>query len=72
MITISEKLKEDVISSPVLSQFDPNKQTFLVTHLSAEFIGYSPMKPANDKESHQAEKVLIKNGECKLELTKEK
>ena len=28
------------------------------------------MQPAEDKESHQDTKLLIKNGECKFEVTK--
>ena len=51
-----------MLYSPVLSQFENNKETFLITDWSAEGIRWIIMQPADDKESLQAAKPLIKNG----------
>ena len=39
-----------MLYSPVLSQFENNKETFLITDWSAEGIIWIIMQPADDKE----------------------
>ena len=63
-------INEGVIPSPVLSQFDYNKRTFLKIELSVEGMWYIIIQTDDDKESHQAEKSFIKNGECSFDLNK--
>ena len=57
-----------MIFSPVLAQFDPNKLTCFWMECSAEATVCILIKPDDDKESHQSEKSIIKNGEYKFDL----
>ena len=70
LIALFYKLKFSIISSPVLSRFDPVKSTFLRTDWSAEGMGWITTKPANNEESQKATTHLKKTGECLFQISK--
>ena len=46
---IFQELKENIVSSPVMARFNPDRLTFLKTDWSAEGMGWILMQPADDK-----------------------
>ena len=72
LITLFEPLKERVILSPVLYQFDSNTKIFLKTDWSAKGMIWILMQPADDKESLQSEKSIINIGGFKFDFATDK
>ena len=67
LITLFSELKHGVTSSPVLTQFDTDKPTFLNTQWGPEGMGCILMKTATDKESQHTSTVLKDTGTCLFE-----
>ena len=70
LIALFQDLKLAITSSPVLVRYDPDQPLFLKTDWSSDGMGWILLQPAGDKESQQAAKTLLQNGECLFDLTK--
>ena len=71
LVTLFHELKVGVISSPVLTRFDPDKPKFLKTDWIAEVMGLILMHPSNDNKSQHVVRTLRETGEFIFDLSKD-
>jgi hypothetical protein len=64
LVSLFEKLKHDIVSSPLLARFDSSKPCFLKTDWSANAFGFILMQPDDSPESIAALDHLRQTGEC--------
>jgi hypothetical protein len=69
LVSLFDKLKRDIVSSPLLARFDSGKPSFLKTDWSAAAFGFILMQPDDSAESVAAMDHLLFTGECMFDLT---
>jgi len=69
LLSLFDKLKQDIVSSPLLARYDSSKPCFLKTDWSALAFGYILIQPNDSPECATALLHLQHTGECEFDLT---